>query len=332
MCQQRIVLSLALLVAFLVPRLIFADDPFVRPGNGIADGTLVWGHARGLRIGLWPNPGPRGLIRVYAPFLGQEYPRVLNFISIEPSVVGQRGRDQSELQMSRDRAGKRGLSFWVTNQLESPRLSDVPVGEVTDDGKTLHVFVHTEPFQNGARPIVECIFRSKSPFEIEFVTHAAAARDSAPMTSCVLSATMGNFGQLRRIHLRDGRVESASDLWNNEGLDRLGFLPWRTWPAAELGRFSADLLSVKIATDAPDPSAVKYAPDVAPHWRYVGEKAAQYWRADAELRPIAAVNGRKTYWMSQSPIPGGTAFENFELRVPFREGNRLWFGVVADGD
>ena len=34
--------------------------------------------------------------------------------------------------------------------------------------------------------------------------------------------------------------------------------------------------------------------------------------------------------MSQSRIPGGIAFENFELRIPFKPGRRLWFGVRAD--
>ena len=32
------------------------------------------------------------------------------------------------------------------------------------------------------------------------------------------------------------------------------------------------------------------------------------------------VNGRYTYWASKSPIPGGIAYENFELTEPFQSG------------
>lgn len=34
------------------------------------------------------------------------------------------------------------------------------------------------------------------------------------------------------------------------------------------------------------------------------------------------------YWVSQSLIPGGIAFENFELVEPFRDGTTFWFGVI----
>ncbi len=32
-------------------------------------GLAVWGHVDGLRIGLWPMAGPRGLLRIYEPHL-----------------------------------------------------------------------------------------------------------------------------------------------------------------------------------------------------------------------------------------------------------------------
>jgi hypothetical protein len=77
---------------------------------------------------------------------------------------------------------------------------------------------------------------------------------------------------------------------------------------------------------------MEHDPDVKPHWPYVGRKAIHYWRTEADAEPHAAVNGRQTYWMSQSPIPGGTSFENFELGMPFKPGRRLWFGVRPDTD
>jgi hypothetical protein len=41
-----------------------------------------------------------------------------------------------------------------------------------------------------------------------------------------------------------------------------------------------------------------------------------------------AVNARYTYWQSSRPIPGGVAFENFELRERFYEGQVFIFGIT----
>ncbi|WP_182864739.1 hypothetical protein [Stieleria mannarensis] len=306
-----------------------ANDAFVRPLPTDSQPKPVWGHRDGLRIGLHPTPGPAGLIRVYAPYLDQQYPRVVNFISIEPSVEGLRGRGQSELEMSQYRPGERGLVFWASNQRTSNRPPGTLASGIVDEADdVLRLFIHTEPFRNGAHPIIECLFRKTRPYEIEFRIHVA--NDSAEMTFCTLSATMGNFGLLRRIHLKQNQVVAAKDLWGEEALDRLGFLPWRSWPAADLARTEDGRFWVQLSTDLPNPSRVNYDPHVAPNWRYVGHKATHYWRAESTAKPLAAVNGRKTYWMSQSPIPGGIAFENFELRMPFSRGQRLWFGVLPD--
>lgn len=178
--------------------------------------------------------------------------------------------------------------------------------------------------------MIECVFREQAPYEIEFVTHAAEG--SAPMTSCVLSATMGNYGQLRDIHLKDGRVATALDLWKGDQLDAFGFFPWRTWSTNQLALDQHGTVSVPISSDAPDPAAVEYDANVARHWRYVGKKAVHYWRANRDANPVVAVNGRRNYWMSNSPVPGGPAFENFEIRVAFKPGNRLWFGVRPDDE
>jgi len=56
----------------------------------------VWGHADGLRVGLAPMPGPRGLLRIYAPYLGHPPERMINFIAVEPIVVGHGRRGFSE--------------------------------------------------------------------------------------------------------------------------------------------------------------------------------------------------------------------------------------------
>lgn len=42
----------------------------------------------------------------------------------------------------------------------------------------------------------------------------------------------------------------------------------------------------------------------------------------------AVVNGRYMYWRSRQQVPGGIAFENFELRQRFREGQTFVFGIT----
>jgi hypothetical protein len=57
----------------------------------------------------------------------------------------------------------------------------------------------------------------------------------------------------------------------------------------------------------------------------------QYWRkASTEVHNDlqCAVNGRYTYWLSRKPLPGGIAYENFELLEPFRDGQQFTFGVT----
>ena len=71
-----------------------------------------------------------------------------------------------------------------------------------------------------------------------------------------------------------------------------------------------------------------YSADTAEHWRFVGRRAVQTWRVDhphADLEVL--VNGRWSYWASSSPIPGGVAFENFEVSQPFRQGDAYRFCI-----
>ncbi len=289
------------------------SDPFVWPGHGVPEDRLVWGHRDGLRIGIAPNPGPQGLIRIYAPYLDQTYPRVVNFLSIEPTRAGDRGRGQSELERSRERPGEPGLTF---------RVSDFAV---VDDVRSARLFVHTEPFRNGTRPIVEVVFHRERPREIELVLHADEA--SAPMSQCVISATMGNYGLLRQLQLTEGRNAFAPRLWSDAEPAGMGFYNWRSWPSDQFPVNDDGRVIARATTDVERVDDLEYAPNTAPHWKYRGKLASHYWKAEASDRPIVAVNGRRTYWRSRSPIPGGIAFENFELRMPYRDGLRMWFGV-----
>ena len=87
---------------------------------------------------------------------------------------------------------------------------------------------------------------------------------------------------------------------------------------------------VAATPDEPDPERARYGPDVAPHWHYQGAVATQYWQTRACPGLVVRVNGRQTYWASKAPIPGGVAYENFELEAPFEPGQEFCFGVTPD--
>jgi acetyl esterase/lipase len=61
---------------------------------------------------------------------------------------------------------------------------------------------------------------------------------------------------------------------------------------------------------------------VTQYWK----KPQGTWRDDLHV----AVNRRYTYWLSRQPIPGGVAFENFEMRERFHEGQRFVFGITRN--
>jgi hypothetical protein len=58
----------------------------------------------------------------------------------------------------------------------------------------------------------------------------------------------------------------------------------------------------------------------------------QYWRKPTDKRRPdnvkVRVNGRRLYWATHNPIPGGLAYENFDLLEPFYEGQTFQFGIT----
>jgi hypothetical protein len=72
-----------------------ARTRWIQPDASTPD-KPIWGIAGGISVGLWPNPGPRGLIRIYTPYLQQSDGRIMNFIAVEPSVAGRRGYSELE--------------------------------------------------------------------------------------------------------------------------------------------------------------------------------------------------------------------------------------------
>jgi hypothetical protein len=291
-----------------------AVDGWILPAAGL--GALpIYGIDGGISIGLDPAPGPRGLIRIYAPYLDQPLGRVINYIAIEPIVAGK--RYFSELARS-GTDGRRGILF---------HINGAPTFARTKGGvPTMQLSLRIDPFAEGARPTVEVIFQQDRPHEITF--RISAAPGSVDMDACILTATMGNYSRLRRLMLKDEVVE-ASKLWpgfdaHEPGVD--GFSPHRRWSLDRL-TIRNNQAEVSATSDEPNPEIAAYAFRVPIHWYYEGKPAIQTWRSAPVKGLVARVNGRCVYWGTRSPIPGGIAFENFELEAPFAEGQEFTFAV-----
>jgi len=291
----------------------------------------VWGHANGMRGGLAPLPGPRGLLRVYTPYVGQPEWRLINFIAIEPIVAGQTRRGYSELEPSSLAEG-RGKVMWSVNRPDewTPRDPTHPArGLIGTEGgvETLTIHVGLEKFRSGAAVYLRLTFRADRPHEVQIATYTQP--ESKPLAACVVTATMGNYARLRRLYLAN-RTVHARDLYDGATFNEMGFAGHKRFDLDELPR-TADGAAIFIATsDERDPAAADHT-SVGPGWRYVGRPATQYWRCDKPSRDLVGqVNARRTYWASSTPIPGGVSFENVELLTPFQEGQNWTFGVTLD--
>ena len=303
------------------------DGIWIRPSQEFPS-QPVWGHANGLRVGLWPLSGPRGLLRIYAPYLGHDASRMINYIAVEPMLRGETWRSLSEMEISQF-DDTQGLRFWSADHPSAISSADPtrPArGAITreDEVEILTVYILIEPYRSGAHVYLRMRFRSDRPYEVGLAAYTHAG--SAELSFCILTATMGNYARLRTLHLADETL-SARDLWPR--FSGREFARHVFFPLSRLIRTPAGDVLIVAAPDEADPTTADYEPGTPWHWRYTGDAATQYWRhEDPHPQIHAAVNGRTIYWGTQSLIPGGVAFENFELIEPFREGAEFWFGVV----
>lgn len=302
------------------------EGPWLRP-NKERPAEPRWGFTDGLQVGIHPLGGPRGLLRVYAPYLDHPRDRLINFIAVEPIVAGQETRGLSELERSHldDAHGKR---FWSADSPadRSSQQSNAPargVIETVDGVEQLTVYILVERFENGAHVYLQLRFRADRPHEVGIATFRH--EDSAPLDYCIVTATMGNFARLRQLHLAE-QIVTPAELWPDYNGDH--FTPHATFPLDRLRRTDAGDAIVAATTDEADPTAAKYHPATNRHWKYAGKRAVQSWRASDPAEQLAAlVNGRRVYWASQAPIPGGMSFENFELKEPFKQGREFVFDI-----
>ena len=312
------------------PSLPEPEGPFLQP-SATQPAEPRWGHVDGLQVGLHPLPGPRGLLRIYTPYLDQPRERMMNFVAVEPIPVGTSARGLSELEHSTldDAPGKR---FWSATDPDdpSPQPSTAPVrGTVEEVDGVPHQRVHVlvEPFDNGADVYLQLTFRADRPHEVAIATFARPT--SVPLDRLIVTATMGNYARLRELHLAD-RVVTPAQLWPEVGGH--GFAEHARFGLAEMARDSSGAVVLAATPDETDAVNVTYAADVGRGWYFQGRAARQYWRApdpDPEIEGL--VNARASYWASESPIPGGAAYENIEIVEPFRQGRELVLGIEPLG-
>jgi hypothetical protein len=298
---------------------------------GLNTNLPIWGIRGGLLWGLppatgQPLDGPRGLIRLRYPVLTNGAYDLLNFIAVEPVVRGHKGFSELERSELDAVPGKR---LWTLNPKASsptdPNLDPGQLDRLDSGTETLTVRVGVERFENGAHVTLTLLQRSDAPDEVGLAIHGEP--DSAPLEYCILTATMGNKARARQLWLKD---EVANSLKLYPDYRGPAFAPHRFFALDRFHRTAAGDVLVCITTDEADPSQIEPFPGRA-HWRYAGFPVTQYWRKPTGTWHDGlhvAVNGRYTYWRSQQAIPGGIAFENFELRERFHQGQRFVFGIT----
>jgi hypothetical protein len=306
------------------------DSVWIRPQD--ASAPLIWGRKDGILFGLPSSgglPGPRGLIRVgvISPKTGQ--PQLLNFIAIEPVVVGPGSRFSrmafSELEFSKVHPGSRGKELWVDPTSAYPGvLSNVRSSPQSIE--RLSVRINVERFTaNDAHVYVVVSIDSDQPKELKMAVYHED--DSPAIDELTLTATMGNFERLRWLFLKDRTVKS-NVLYSSESGE--GFFEHEDYPLDEMLRVGdGDAIAI-CSSNEPSPSSVLSTP--SPFWYYPLPRIMQYWRVPAhDIEPDlrVRVNGRQVYWASRNPVPNGVAFENFEVRQRYKRGQVFIFGATT---
>lgn len=321
---------------------------WIRPAA--ATDRSIWGLRDGIVFGLWPytleanqtgfGGGPRGLIRVGLSYKGTIYH--LNYIAIEPVVNGK--IEFSEISNSKvdDHWGK---MIWAAD--DSNRHSFQPTamsrGVITHPDadhpeiEELSLYLFMEPFLHGAIPYFRLSVRSDRPAELGIQVFNRAG--SSKMDQCAITATMGNYARLRKLYLKTDTIH-AGELY--KGFNDIDFMEKPAYPSSKMLRTNkGDYIAVaegnenfRELSDWPQNDA--YTKKVG--WRYRPPfTVMQYWRRSADADPSLRirVNGRATYWAGGSrdkslyvKIPGGPAFENFELQEKYTANQLFYFGFA----
>ena len=314
-----------LLVAFVAPAACADAGAWVRPER--ADAPLIWGRTDGSVFGLASAGGmrgPRGLIRVGIWNAKTGQPEKITFISIDPVTEGAGSRfsrtSYSELEPSGLDPGLRG------KRLSTPAYA----GElVTFPARPrpieqLSVRIDVEPFSNGLHIYLVARMQSDRPEEIAISVHHHPG--SPNLEELTLDATMGNFERLRYLWLKDRVIDSRALYDGYTGND---FVQREDYPVEEILKTPEGDAIALCTTNEADPAKVAVGHAV---WEYRFAKLTQYWRVRARhIQPDLRVNinGRRVYWNSQYEIPGGVAFESFQMRQRYVPGQEFIFGLTT---
>ena len=307
------------------------ESLWIRPPG--PDAPLIWGRRDGIVFGLQSKGGmrgPRGLIRIGYCSDNHAQDKLLNFIAVEPVIAGPGDRFDrmafSELEMSTLDPGQRGKRMWVDRDFVADaykgKLETIHAGHVSI--QRLSVRINLERYSaNGAHVYVIASIDSDQPDELRLSVFAEP--DSPPLQELTLTATMGNYERLRLLWLKD-KVESSSRLFGDYRGD--AFVEHGSYPLFSILRNDDGDAVVYATSDEPDPSAT--SGNATAHWPYTLPRLTQYWRVPAsDVQPDlrVRVNARRLYWASQAPVLGGIAFENFETRQRYIQGQTFIFGV-----
>ena len=330
------VMATMFLCLFMTPASPAQDSQWVRPSK--AGDPLIWGRRDGVVFGL-SSPGgikgPRGLIRVGLFSGDSKVPQLLNYIAVEPVVLGPGDRFErmafSELEMSELDPGLRGKRMWVhaapgSEQEALPGKLEILHGRETTTER-LSVRIDVEKFTaNGAHVYVIASIDSDHPSELRVSTFAEP--DSPALDELTVTATMGNYERLRLLWLND-KTEDSGKLFGSYAGD--AFAERQSYLLPEMLRTGEGDAIVFCSSNEADPHQSK-GNDTA-HWPYTLPKLTQYWRVpgrDVQTNLRVRVNARRVYWASQAPVLGGIAFENFEVRQRFEPGQEFIFGITSE--
>jgi hypothetical protein len=342
--SERRMAGLVAALLTLVSWPLLAGGAWIRPSG--PDGALIWGRTDGIVFGIRSTgglPGPRGLIRIGVPNANGAPAELVNFVAIEPVIEGFGSRFSrmgfSELDMSQLDSGERGKRIWVTPSEAAGELHTVPslasmfeIPGAKPKGareplETLSVRLEVEPFQyTKAHVYVVATMVSDSPHEVRLAVYHHP--DSPPIEELTTTATMGNYERLRYLWLRDRVVDSRDYPPGKPGATSVEFRDLADFPLPEMLRTGDGGAIVFCTPNEQAPGRVQVAN--APSWTYRAPKLTQYWRVPAhDIQPDlrVRVNVRQTYWASHVLVPGGPAFENFEVRERYLPGQVFIFGL-----
>ena len=178
---------------------------------------------------------------------------------------------------------------------------------------------------NGAHAYLMVRMRSDKPRELSLSVHHHPG--SAPIEELTLDATMGNYERLRHLWLKN-RILDSRDLYR--GYSGNGFAQREEYPIEEILKTAGGDAIALLTTDEHDPASVEVRHG---NWQYRSVKLTQYWRVPAKhMQPDLRVfvNGRRVYWNSEFEVPGGIAFESFQIRQRYVPGQEFIFGLTPE--